>query len=869
MTQYFVPAIRRATVERARLLPRATDESAPLTVVHGSAGSGKSTLLTQYSAHFAAAGNTVVWISLNSDDSGRNQLWTRIVETMRRAEAWDESFPFSSFLPSELSDANLVTELRRGFEDLPRPTILVLDDYHHVADPAADATLAQLAHDVGTLRFLVGTRVAGLLTSAENAASTPLALVEAESIEFSVDDTADLLELAGLGKNTTLAQEIRSATHGWPLATHALVIEAQRGEISVDKRLAMPQRSRFLRNLVRTRLTRATPELREFILKTSLADEATLALAIRLTDRDTDSAQRFFDDLELDGVGTWQFRDGEEVFRFHPLLREALEKAAEVQLPALEIRRLRTMLADSLGISRPGRALELALQLQDWERMDAVLRKQFPLISATRRESTLKVLERVPASVAREYSSILGARTILEYGQPASSSARLRRALAFVLDGTPGKAPRDLLTDAGLRMAAARLMGHGAKALALANVTLQRIEDASESELEHDELVLPTLLNQSAITLIYEGQFDRALQVLGGGHALAVRIGLRREPLHAQALTALAQALLGDMVSARETIALCEEQDSPSGWRDGYLGAGYRIAKALCFLDDQEPDRALAELAVLAPHEPTIEHWPYLAVVEAWAILQRDGAEQAYAALRTVIARKRWRLQPVEGLRALLIAAQAGLLVTAGQTLRAQKLLSSDHRGTYPISDLAHARLLLSRGEADAAFALATDVAWTTQGSPRLQSEALLVKATAAHQIERSDLATAALQHAFSTLTQHQLRLPLLSVPLGALRAIAGRDANTDTAILAGLPDVFHHIPLAATLSPAELRVLRALAGNPDTAAISAALHLSTNTVRSHLKSIYRKLGVNSRRDAITLAADLGLLADSRSGTDA
>jgi LuxR family maltose regulon positive regulatory protein len=60
--------------------------------------------------------------------------------------------------------------------------------------------------------------------------------------------------------------------------------------------------------------------------------------------------------------------------------------------------------------------------------------------------------------------------------------------------------------------------------------------------------------------------------------------------------------------------------------------------------------------------------------------------------------------------------------------------------------------------------------------------------------------------------------------------------------------------------SDAELSVLRLLAGDLSTSAIGRELYLSPNTIRSHTRSLYRKLGVNSRADAVARAGSLGLL---------
>jgi LuxR family maltose regulon positive regulatory protein len=67
------------------------------------------------------------------------------------------------------------------------------------------------------------------------------------------------------------------------------------------------------------------------------------------------------------------------------------------------------------------------------------------------------------------------------------------------------------------------------------------------------------------------------------------------------------------------------------------------------------------------------------------------------------------------------------------------------------------------------------------------------------------------------------------------------------------------------TPSNAELAVLRFLATDLSTREIGSELYISPNTVRSHARSIYRKLGVNSRTDAIARAAALGLLEQSES----
>jgi LuxR family transcriptional regulator, maltose regulon positive regulatory protein len=68
-------------------------------------------------------------------------------------------------------------------------------------------------------------------------------------------------------------------------------------------------------------------------------------------------------------------------------------------------------------------------------------------------------------------------------------------------------------------------------------------------------------------------------------------------------------------------------------------------------------------------------------------------------------------------------------------------------------------------------------------------------------------------------------------------------------------------LPSPANLTQGELRVLRYLSSTLSASEISAELYLSVNTVRTHMRHIYEKLGVRRRTDAIERAHELGLLS--------
>jgi LuxR family transcriptional regulator, maltose regulon positive regulatory protein len=91
-------------------------------------------------------------------------------------------------------------------------------------------------------------------------------------------------------------------------------------------------------------------------------------------------------------------------------------------------------------------------------------------------------------------------------------------------------------------------------------------------------------------------------------------------------------------------------------------------------------------------------------------------------------------------------------------------------------------------------------------------------------------------------------RWPCSSSPSSKSASVAGRERLRGLGVL------------AEDLTGRELAVLRALAGPPSAREIGAELYLSINTVKGYTKSLYRKLGVVTRADAVARGHELGLI---------
>jgi LuxR family maltose regulon positive regulatory protein len=211
----------------------------------------------------------------------------------------------------------------------------------------------------------------------------------------------------------------------------------------------------------------------------------------------------------------------------------------------------------------------------------------------------------------------------------------------------------------------------------------------------------------------------------------------------------------------------------------------------------------------------------------------------------------------------MLAAAEADLLLALGRGNHAHSLVSGEH-AKHPLLQVSRARIALLTGEPKEALRMATDTAWDRRATSRARLEMMLIHAIAANRTEDRRSAVAALKHAidaarlsgalraFRTVPRHELDELASDLPEAA-------DLLAEPA-LAGQPQIFPASVPLITLTPREQQVLERLAGGQARHEIASSLHVSVNTVKVQLRTLYRKLGVDSRPDALARGREYGLL---------
>lgn len=330
-----VPREARGLVDRTRLMARLDDgREARLTVIHAPAGYGKSILLQQWAARLGTHGD-VAWFSVDQADREPTAFLNCIVQAFEEA-GLSIAPRVTSILKREkfFSWQRVVTALANSFFDTRRPCWLLLDDAHYLRDSEA-LTCLQLLLECAppTLHLVVATRAdLGIPLGRARALGQVLEL-RADELRFLPTETAGFLELEGHVHLTRGdIDALHERTEGWIVGLKLISLSLRDAP---DAASARPHANGDYRPFVdffsEDVIARQTPELRDFLMRTSVLDRFCPALCDRLLGHA--NSRRLLEEcmkaglflVPLDPTGDW--------FRYHHLFAEFLSRCLREQMP--------------------------------------------------------------------------------------------------------------------------------------------------------------------------------------------------------------------------------------------------------------------------------------------------------------------------------------------------------------------------------------------------------------------------------------------------------------------------------------------------------------------------------------------------------
>ena len=373
---------------------------------------------------------------------------------------------------------------------------------------------------------------------------------------------------------------------------------------------------------------------------------------------------------------------------------------------------------------------------------------------------------------------------------------------------------------------------------------------------------------QRGIALYHLGDFDSAKTELRTAAGLADGNLLRAERVECYSALAMLEYSLGEFELSAGYVSLAREASGADALLTSQFGAAALVAELLVAVEQNR----LADATALAP-------------VVAAAAERSDWEPLGYYARAAIsIISERY----VEGLDLLRQCLQSwrkwdppGFIVTVSEGLRATLLLRlgqrdiawdilgglepTQHHANCPGRFIAHLRFVTGDAAGTLA-ALADCVALGDSHSSRTLVDVQLLLAAAHYRLGNTALADLSFDRGLILAVHNGMRLPFRLVPNEDMRGMLERASHRPQPgavhdLIANVGDwgTDGHDDGLMQLSLREREIVRALLRGSTVSEMADELFISVNTVKSHLKSVYRKLGVGSRQAAIQRARELGL----------
>ncbi len=868
------------------------------TLVSAPAGYGKSMLASQWAESLE---EPCAWLSLDSGDSDPTVFVSYLVAAIR--ELFPDACPKSgTFIaaPSLPPMSELGRILANELENIETPFVLALDDYHRISPSSGVHELLEqvLEYPPESLRLVILTRRDPPLRLASMRAKDRLTEVRLQDLRFTETECAAFLEnTTGLAVKEESLSNLLLQTEGWGVGLRLVSLQLRH----------LDDPDRFLRELrggvqhgrdylLKEVLAQRSPRIRSWMLQTSILNRfcPDLCDALCMDDDTFEGAElngrQFVDELQRCNLFTISLDTRGEWFRYHHLFREFLLDLLQQERPPEEVAALHGRaskwfagqglidgaIRHALDGGDPQSAIRLVeehryelINTEDWNRLERWL-GLLPHDSVTANPmlvSAQAYLHDFRGQVAEEFAYRDRAETLLSTLPPGAPNreavegeiATLHAVQAFLSGGgprtlefaeravalLPPEAVQIRSLAVGFRALAHQVMGDLARALEVIGET---VADLSPGR----ELLQVRLMLYLCLIHMMDGSPDDVAKTARRCIDRQERLGLTSLMGAARYFLGVSHYLRNDLPEAeRELAGMLEHRYST---RTFMLVSG-AVALACVYLAHGRTAEAsrVVELVLTQMTERGDSLGAGTCRAFEVDLMIRQGRIAEARRLSRVAEFEPFppiyffyvpQLTPV---KLLLAEKRPDGLRKAGETLdELEAFLRGTHRTTILIDVLSLQALVLdAQGEEPAALGKLGEALALAEPGGIIRSFIDLgpPMADLLHRLVRHTDTTDFISEILEAFTAEQISA-----------AEEQSDAVNGQAASRGLR------PSLEILTNREQEVLELLARRLQNKEIAAELFISTQTVNSHLKSIYQKLDVKNRRQAAARAVEMGIL---------
>ncbi|MGI5375120.1 LuxR C-terminal-related transcriptional regulator [Streptomyces sp. CA-251387] len=872
--RFAVPAVPRTFVRRARLVEHLAEGlSTPLTLVSGPAGAGKTLLVADWIS--GCAPGAVAWLTVEPEDSAPGVFWSYVLHAFRHHGIAPPEYIGTPARSGEV-DHSMLARLAAWLNGRDTRVTLVLDEFDRVAGCAdiADGLQFVLRHAGDGLRLVIASRTEPLLPLHRYRAAGELVDIRGADLAFRAEETAALVDRHGLALSAETARVLTERTGGWAAGLRLCTLAAQRaGDPESFLEDFEPGHSTVADFLLGEVLRAHPAETQDLLLRTSILKETHPDLANALTGRD--DAEAVLEELQRANA----FVDplGHSWYRLHPLFAEILRVHLSVRHPGLKPELHRTAAKWLIRAGLLDEALLHAADAGDWELAAAEFIDHLAigrLLTGLAAERLDGLFARMAPEVSGPAPDLVRAARELAHHDVDRGVTYLRRAEENLPGGDidDGDAAAVRLSCALLRVLAARVAGSADMAETAARAAAEAEHALPADRLEQRPELTALMLTDLGSAQLWAGRFTAARATLTAAveaaHGPSTAFP-RHEALSRLALIDFLHGRPGRAEAhARGVIAEAEHSGLPESDRIGMA----QLVLAAVAIDRNDLAAAQAHLDRAAATSDASRD-PVVAVERAILcsrmLCARGDSRAALLALDGVAKQPPVSAEPSPWVSDRIAMATAAAHLADGDPKAAVKVFE-DQPAHGAESLVAEARARVAAGESARALRILDDLPDRRNRGPVIDVWVLLTRAQAVDVLGDSAAAESLVLRALAAARPHHLRRPFAEAGPWFRRLLLDRPALARghawlTGPLSPHPAASRQREDSATshpepLSAREQDVLERLAQLMSTQEIAADLHLSVNTVKTHLKSIYRKLAATRRGEAVRRAREVGLL---------
>lgn len=879
-TKLYLPPSRPKAVQRSRLIRQLNEGlHRKLTLIAAPAGFGKTTLVSEW---VASCERPSAWLSLDEGDNDLTRFLTYLIAALQTmAPAIGEGVlrvlhASQAQLPSNDS---ILTTLINEITTIPKNFILVLDDYHVIDAKSINHVLGfLLEHLPPRMHLVIATREDPGLPLARLRARSQLSELRVADLRFTLSETAEFLnQVMGIDLSARDILALETRTEGWIAGLQLAAISMQGYQDTSSFVKSFTGSHHFVMDyLVEEVLKQQPKSVHTFLLCTSILDRLCGPLCDAVLLGPSGSGQETLEALEHANLFIVPLDNERRWYRYHhlfaDLLRQRLQQNiasspqdVESRVNELHIRASQWFEDHSLELE----AFQHAAAAHDVERAARLMEgKGIPLHFRGVVTPVLHWLESLPKKVleARPSLWVTYASALLFGGQHTAAELKLQAAEAALSHAEQDEGTRDLVGRIASIRATLAVIQHDA----------ETIIGQSRRALEYLHPDNRSIRTATTWTLGYAYQLQGDRAAASKAYTEVISIG---ESFGDSIYTTVANINRGQLQEA-----------------DNQLHLATKTYRRVLQLAGDPPQQFACEayLGLARIHY----QWNDLDAAQQYGqqclqLTQQMERVDTFASYGVFLASLKLAQGDLPGATAILVEAEEFVRqhnflfrmpdVAAAQVLtllHQGNLKAATHLAEMYQLPMSQVRVHLAQRDPFTALAMLGPLRQQAEakGWPDERLKVMVLQAIAHHAHGEDDQAVRVLEDALvmaepggfirifvdEGLPMVQLLSEaaiqgILPDYVGKLRA-AFKAEQSESARDSHRPAHISPQPLIEPLTERELEVLRLLGTELTGPEIARELMVSLNTMHSHTKNIYTKLGVNNRRAAIRRAGELDLL---------